>query len=412
MALNGHWTDFVTEFMNYSAEAPIPPSPDIFRKWAGIALVGGSLGRRVWTKSAMGLTYPNTYILLTGNPGTGKFIIEEVRNLWNEAKVEGAEKSPFHVAPDSMSHASLIDAVKEAKISFLPPKGPPLLYHSLLIPAEEFQVLIPTYTPEYISRLNDLFNNKDSHRETRRTGSVQNIVIERPQISIIGGVTPAYLTSTFPEQAWNTGLARRMIFIYSNEQIVKDLFEEKEWDEERRENLLIRLGQMSQMYGQFKFTNSAAKCLAEWHIAGGPPTPDHSKLVHYNRSRTNLHVLKLSMISAISRTGQLIIEEPDAQRAISWLLEAESFMPGIFRAMVGRSDVEVIEELWLYVATQYKNSKEPIRGAVIAAFLGERCDSRLVTPIWEQAARSEVIQLVAGSQDLWIPGPRTSFRRS
>ncbi|HKU51936.1 MAG TPA: hypothetical protein VJQ25_05685, partial [Nitrospira sp.] len=289
---------------------------------------------------------------------------------------------------------------------------PPLLYHSLLIPAEEFQVLIPTYTPEYISRLNDLFNNKDSHRETRRTGSVQNIVIERPQISIIGGVTPAYLTATFPEQAWNTGLARRMIFIYSNEQIVKDLFDEKEWDEERRENLLIRLGQMSKMYGQFKFTNSAARHLADWHLAGGPPTPEHSKLIHYNRSRTNLHVLKLSMISAISRTGQLIIEEADAKRAISWLLEAESFMPDIFRAMVGRSDVEVIEELWLYVATEYKNSNEPIRGAVISAFLGQRCDSRLITPIWEQAARSEVIQLVAGTQDLWIPGPRTSFRRN
>ncbi len=411
MPPNGHWTDFVTDFMNYSAEAPIPPSPDLFRKWAGISTVASALGRRVWIQSRMGVTFPNLYVMLIGNPGVGKYIIEEARNLLRETVKPGTEDCPFFVAPDSMTHASIVDYMNDSKVTFLPPKGPPLVYHSLIVNSEEFQVLLPVYSPEFVSRLNDFYVNKAIHRETRRSGKVANIEFEKPQANLLGGATPTYLAHTFPDEAWGTGLARRTILIYSGETIFKELFEEVEWDEETRKGLLTRLGQMSQMYGQFQFTNSAVERIAQWHRDGGPPQPTHPRLESYNRSRTNLHAFKLCMVSAISRTGNLIVEEIDVKRAISWLLEAETFMPDIFRAMRGKSDIEVMEELWLMVATEWKNTHKPIRATLIADFLNARTQAHQMKQIWHNAELAGYVQKLAGSDDLWIPGIRKDFTR-
>jgi hypothetical protein len=43
-----------------------------------------------------------------------------------------------------------------------------------------------------------------------------------------------------------------------------------------------------------------------WNQAGCPPSPGHSKLLHYNGRRA-LHVIKLSMISAVSRARPFML---------------------------------------------------------------------------------------------------------
>ena len=382
-------------------------SPEIFRRWCGIAAVAGALERRVWAKTSLGVLFPNVYVLLVGPPGVGKYIIETVRELWTETIEPGTKRPAFAVAPDNMSKAALMDTLAKAKKTWLPKVGAPLTYHSLLIAAEEFEVLLPDYDREYIGSLNSIFNNKPLHAEARRHGPVRELVIERPQLTILGGAQPSYFVSTFPEEAWSTGFARRIIMVYAAETPFRELFGELSETAVAKPALLAKLAGLSQLYGQMKWTPDAASALAEWHRKGCPPVPGHSKLAHYNRSRT-MHAAKLAIISSASRGPSLAIDALDIKRGIEWLCEAEALMPDIFREMAGKSDSQVIEELHFFMQRAWlANGRKPLRDAMLVGFLAQRLPSEKIEKVLAIAERAGVIARVAGTADQYVPRPRT-----
>lgn len=381
-------------------------SPDLFKRWTAIAMVAGALERRVWTRAGGRITFPNLYTLLVAPPGVGKYIIEEARQLWTEAKEPGSSAPAFHVAPDNMTKAALLDTLAKAKSIRLMPKGPAVTYHSLLVASEEFQVLLPAFDQEFIGALNSIYNNKSLHEEARRYGPSKELAIQFPQFNILGGAQPSYFVSTFPEEAWTTGFARRIIMVYSSEAPYKDLFHEHEIEPALRERILFRLGQMSSLFGEMTFSQPAASRLAAWHKAGGPPVPQHSKLAHYNRSRS-MFALKLSTISGVSRTGKLEIDLTDVDRAIAWLIEVEKLMPDIFREMIGRSDAQILEELHYFITNSWnKNKQRPVQADALMRFLMMRCPVEKAEKIFLMAERGNVIARVAGTQDQFIPRPK------
>jgi hypothetical protein len=398
------WTDFITDFMTYTEEAI---STDLHRRWAAIACLAGALERRVWVRvGSERRAYPNLYTVFVAPPGSGKFVINTVKTLWAETlELGSAERPAFRVAADSMTHASLIDDLLAAKCSRITPSGI-ITYHSLLAAPEEFEVLMPAYDPLFISRLNDLWNNKDSHRETRRHGPSRDVIITNPTLNILAGTTPAYFTAHFPDEAWNTGLIRRIIMVYSQEAPIKDIFLETPEQDALFELLKSRLSQVGNLFGEATLTEDARDAIRDWHMGGQEPKPTHSKLAYYCASRTHF-ILKLSLVSAVSRCGLPFISLVDAKRAFHWLFEVEALMPDIFRAMVGRSDAQVIEELWYFLHRLWnQNKQKPLLTRDIKSFLGSRLPSEKVPHVLQLAEGMDVIARVAGTEDLWVPRPK------
>lgn len=390
--------DFIQQFMDYTSNVT---SPDIFRRWSAIALLAGALERRVWLKTDRGLTFPNLYTLLVAPPGTGKFIINTVRELWREAKVPGARRDAFHVAPKNMTKASLLDTLAASQQIHLPREGKPTEYHSLLIAAEEFSVLLPAYDTEYIGALNDIWNCPPDYEEKRRTGTVKVLKIEQPQLNILGGYQPSMMATTFPEEAWASGFARRLIMVYSCETPYRDLFSDEADDEvlieAKRAALVSRLSAYSQLYGQMKWEPEARRRISEWDRDKGPPTPTHSKLTYYLSSRTHL-VLKLAIVSAFASSSRFLISLQDIERAIAWLIEAEQLMPDIFRDMLGKSDKQVIDELYYFVIAEFGRTRQkPVHANKVWNFLRQRVPSMNIERIIMTAERSGVIARVAGT---------------
>ena len=96
--------DFVDLFLDYTEQISSPP---IFRLWAAIAGVAGALERRVWVKALPQCTYANLYVLLVAAPGIGKGVIDEITRIWRKVP-------RLHLAPDSVTSASLLDSLMEA----------------------------------------------------------------------------------------------------------------------------------------------------------------------------------------------------------------------------------------------------------------------------------------------------------
>lgn len=386
-------------------------SPDQFRLWTGISLVAGACERRVWARAARVQTFPNLYVLLTAAPGVGKQVISLAKTAWKQTKEYPAGPAAFRVAPSQMTKAALVDALAKAKQVKLV-KGANLEYHSMLIAAEEFQVLLPTYDTEYIATLNEVFNNPDiPYEEHRRTGAVREISINNPQLNILAGVQPSYFVSTFPEEAWTTGFARRIIMIYASEGKFQELFQDSldPTEDQRWGEMLAQLSQVSNLYGCCAWEAEAAELLAKWHRAKGPPTPTHSKLVHYNNSRT-MFAIKLAIVSAVARTGALVITSGDVQRALSWLLNAEALMPDVFREMVGKSDSQVIDELHYMMITEQGKTRRPLATALLWEFLRQRLPSEKIEKVLMSALKSGVVCNPGGSPDLWQARPLTGVR--
>ncbi len=402
------WTDFIELWMETTDGVS---SPDQFRLWTAISLVAGACERRVWARAARVQTFPNLYVLLTAAPGVGKQIISLAKMAWKNTKEPGNGPPAFRVAPSQMTKAALVDALAKAKQVKLV-KGANLEYHSMLIAAEEFQVLLPTYDTEYIATLNEVFNNPDiPYEEHRRTGAVREISINNPQLNILAGVQPSYFVSTFPEEAWTTGFARRIIMVYASEGKFQELFQDSldPTEDPRWGEMLGQLSKISNLYGCCSWEPDAADLLAKWHRAKGPPPPTHSKLVHYNNSRT-MFVIKLSIVAAVARTGALVITCEDVQRGLSWLLNAEKLMPDVFREMIGKSDSQVIDELHYMMIMEQGRDRKALGTDLLWQFLRQRLPSEKIEKVLLSALRSGIISNPGGAPDLWLAKPLTGVR--
>jgi Protein of unknown function (DUF3987) len=387
--------DWIEDFLDYTAAIP---SPRIFRLWSAIAAIGGALERRVWVVSAGQPTYPNLYVLLVGHPGSGKTqAIKHTNNLWYSCR-------NLHIAPHDITKARLIDRLAKASRKMLLKGGTLYEYNCLLIAADEFGVLLPSHDTEFLSTLNRIFDNPSQHGHERRMLGDKQIDIINPQITILAGTQPSYLANLLPEEAWGQGFMSRVFMVYSNEKRRKiDIFDTRELSTAKFKTLSERLLAITKLYGPLSWSFPAAQAAQKWIASGMQPEPEHSKLEHYNSRRT-LNFLKLLIISTIS-SAHKEIELSDYTRAQDWMLQAELAMPDIFREMVGRSDIQIIDELHFFLWKIYSNEKKGIHQARIYDFLRNRCPAEKIPRIIDVAIKANIIEQFAGTE-LYRPRPR------
>ena len=101
--------NFIDAFLAYTEGKG---SPRIYRLWSAIFTVGAVCERKVWLTTAKGKLYPNQYILLVGGAGIGKSLCTNiVFDLLSEVRTP---ETPFHIAPTSVTKASLIDSLSDS----------------------------------------------------------------------------------------------------------------------------------------------------------------------------------------------------------------------------------------------------------------------------------------------------------
>lgn len=360
----------------------------------------------MWVITAKKMLHANLFTMLVGPPGVGKNeTIKPIEELWNDTRDQNIR---LRTAPHSLTKAAFIDALQSAKQTRVLSPTSLLEYHTLLVPCSELGVLISAHDLDFLSALSDIYDCGPVHREQRRHfNKGKEIEIIKPQLSLLAGATPGFLASLLPEEAWSQGFMSRMIMVYANKAPMVELFSEDEEEPHRvtmRRKLVRQMKVFLHLYGRMEWTPDARAVLQAWVRLDCPPIPSHSKLQHYN-SRRKAHVIKLSMISAASRTGKTLITLEDVDRARDWLLNAEQLMPDIFREMVGKSDNSILQELHIGMFAQYGRTKQPIHRSFMWDFLKTRVPAMTVQRIIDVAMQSNMIARVAGTEDQYIPRP-------
>jgi hypothetical protein len=244
----------------------------------------------------------------------------------------------------------MIDAVAKSKRNVVITNGKDLdqlEYNTIYITADELSAFMHKYDDEAIGVMSD-FYDPQPYGQTRR-GNDLNIKIKSPQLNLICGTTPSNLMKYMPETAWEQGFTSRVIMIFSDERSIGDDFEIKTAAGPSPE-LVHDLNAIAGLVGKFEVTPDYRTAVNNWRTLGEPPQVSHPKLIHY-ATRRRVHLYKLSMVSAIDRSDVLLLTKDDFNRALGWLIEAESTMPDIFKAGAGNADARAMDEIYHYVLT-------------------------------------------------------------
>lgn len=371
------WIDaFIAETDNLDA-------PEIFRKWTAIVTIASVLEQKVWLTTSSPI-YPNLYVFLVGHPGTGK-----TRTI-NLAKRYLAELPEPHVAPTSLTFASLVDCLTRHKRVLVLHPNPPIEYNSTLIAADELGTFIHKYDKEMADGLSAFFDPVPYGHE-RRGGDIK-IKIKSPQVNMLCGSTPSNLMETLPESSWGQGFTSRIIMVFSDERIVGDDF--AKISRELSSNILHDLSLLNAIYGEFEVTPDYRNLVNLWRAQNEAPAPNHPRLIHYN-SRRRVNLYKLSMVSCIDRSSVLLLTREDFNRAMAWLHEAEALMPDIFKAAGGSGlDGRAMDEIYHFILVSDKGGKG-VAEQKITKFAAERVPIHSVMRVIEVMEKSGQIKAVA-----------------
>jgi len=376
------------------------PTPLIYRRWGAIHTLAGLLERRVWTVTAGRELYPNLFVLLVGPPGVGKSdILREASKMWKSMRdLAGGRK--LHVAPDNVTKAKLIKTLEAASTRLVLSDTQLLEYHSLQVVSSEFSVFLPEYDKTFMSVLTQLFDCLDDYSEGRI--STGDTAIPNPQLHMIGGTTPGYMATTFPEAAWTMGFSSRLIMVYHGEAVEVDLFGEQKRSNSLWDDLVHDAKLFMNLYGKLEWTPEAIELITSWNKTGRLPVPSHPKLTTYNTRRI-IQVIKLCIIASVSRSNELIIREDDVATAIAWLLEAEQFMPEIFKEMGGAQGGTggLLLDLHHWAMSEYTKRGKPLREGLVIGFLAQRVQyTNQIVPLLQLAIRNGMFEV---NDNLWTP---------
>ena len=339
-------------------------------------MVAATLEQKVWVDSG-GTLYPNLYVFLVGQPGTGKSrAIIAASNIIRDALPE------IYFGATSMTRASLSDYMNEAK-RFIPniPHAP-IEYNSLVGVADEFSAFMPEYDAHLVSSLVE-FYDVNPYSEGRRVSNIR-IKIPRPQLNMLSGSTPSNLIHTLKDYVWEQGLMSRVIMVFASERPIIDVFNVPKAP--KPDDLIHDIKIIYTLMGEFKYTPDFARAMHNWKLLGCTPTPDHPKLVHYCTRRW-AHLLKLCMVASIDRSDSLMLDVTDFNRAMGWLLEAERYMSMVFQVGSVAPDSRVIDEVIHFI----KQHKGAVPEHKIINFLRERVSSSAVKPIMDTMVGSKSI---------------------
>lgn len=264
------------------------------------------MGRQAYLVFGHNELYPNTFVLLQGQPASRKSTAIKIGTRL--LKATGYAR----FASDRMSRQTFLDEM--SRINQPDNMGIPLEQqfdmaldypYEMTVHAPEFIDFIGQNDKDYLMLLTNLYDNLPEYSNPKL--SSKSVIVRKPTINFIGGSTPENLNMAFPTTAMDTGTLSRILFIYSHPTHKKILIPKRP-PQEAMVKMLEWLSQIKQkVVGAFTIDSEALEVLDHIYTTFEPL--EDSRFSYYSGRRLD-HLLKLSMICAATRlTTTIAIED-------------------------------------------------------------------------------------------------------
>jgi hypothetical protein len=354
---------FKSWLMGLSAYVEKTEAPRIFWRWAGISTIASALQRKVWLPFGIENYYPNLYILIVGPPASRKGApVILSRRLLKEIELS--------VAVDSSSKRAFTMELEEtAKRETYYVDGKPRTQCAISICSTEMASLLAVNPKEMIEVLTDIYDSQDVwHYKTRGQDEDRLFNV---CVNCLIAVQPAWIAANLPQEAIGGGYTSRHIIAFGERvhkrytipgrEGWKELDSEDITEKQDRiyKDLVNDLLHISQLVGEFKWTEGAYKIFDSWYQKIDEKFREVAdERLHPFIGRMHACVIKTAMCLRVDWSDELLLGEQEVKTAIQYLEEVLATASGAFaghgRGRLGIDQDRVMEQIKLLKKTSLK----------------------------------------------------------
>lgn len=311
--------DWIQAYMAYTAESQ---SPDEYHTWTALSTIAGAIRRRAFFDMTYFLLYPNLYIVLVGPAGRCKksTAMRIGRDMLRE--VPGCSFSS-----DSTTRERMILDLSQTLVDG---------HSSMTAYSTEFASLLTSSGMDMVVFLTDIYDSPPEWSHRTKMGGTNKI--KAPWLNLLGATTPDWIARSLPLDTVGIGLTSRIIFVYQDTPRIRDPFPELSKEQAMLKELLVKdMVAIANIQGQYTLAPEAKEMYRAWDMkrqAEINPAADPRLSGYYERKP--MHVLKLAMIVAASRSNELVISVKDLEQTFALLDHIEPRMMNVF-ASVGKN---------------------------------------------------------------------------
>jgi hypothetical protein len=285
-------------FTSWMKAWPLAESPRSYILFSGMACLGAALGRRVYFSLDVHKVYPLLNLLLIGPSGIGKSTA--MRDI---AVNHLIPPLPEDIKPNLLTGKSTKEAIHQDLVVM--PKS--------IILASELANLFSKekYNEGMIPYMTDLLDLAPARVRTKSGG---NMIIQRPECCVMGGSTKQWLQDMLPSTAGEGGFLPRFLIVKEDYKFQRIADPRRHMNDQQRAELaterekvvydFVKLVRINE--GLIDFDDyEASDAYTEWY---NTLNPESGSLAPFY-ARAGAHVLRLSLLIALSCSRQVIVAD-------------------------------------------------------------------------------------------------------
>lgn len=300
-----------------------------YQRWSFLTCVAAKLGRNLWLPFGEGLIYPNMYVILVGVSGTKK--TTSITSAQKLLRNSGYKKFSYTKTSKQKFLIDMSKSIQHTKpdgsIDILKALEEPLeqANHESFICCDELLDFMGMGNLDFITLLTTLWDNQDAYDE--RLKNSEPVHLEKPTVSLLGGVTPVSFSMAVPPEIGGQGFLGRSILVYGEPTNIRVTWPKvpKRKELEYFERFFAKLGDL---YGEVELTPDARKLIDSIYQAW----PKQSDLrLHGYETRRLTHLIKLCIVCAAMRSidikeEKVYLSTEDVMKANTILAYTETTM--------------------------------------------------------------------------------------
>ncbi len=318
--------DFLHHYEIYSSGNEVPKT---YHQWSALSVISALVGRKVWvSQGMMSRIFPNVYILLVGEPASGKstamdlgrFLLQAIGNT--------------NLAPAAITYEAMLKLMgdKESPLKkqvALPDKNV-IVFTPLHICANELVTLLGAEPTKMISFLTDVYDREVYENLTKGKGHDN---IQGPYITLLGCMTPSTVDSMCRSKMITGGFSRRLFLIEGGKRMNPIPRPVKNPVIEQAKLKCIEIGRKIQkIAGEFIWTPDGEEFFDDWYINIKHPAMQKETDPVMSRWWTSKDValLKITMLLQLANEKPILeINQEGLSRALGMLDKMEKDLPTI-----------------------------------------------------------------------------------
>jgi hypothetical protein len=283
---------------------PLAEAPKSYILFSGMAMLGASLGRRVYLDLDVHRLYPLLNLLLIGPSGIGKSTALRDIALKNLVGMLPLEDQPQVITGKTTKEALHQDLMTNP--------------HSIIMASELANLFSKEkYQEGMIPYVTDLLDLEPARIRTKSGGS---LVVLKPECCILGGSTKAWLQDMLPNNAGEGGFLPRFFIVKEDHKFQRVADPRRMQTERQREALAVERIRVQLEFARILRVNEglidfkdydASDAYAYWYNTF---LPESGALAPF-AARAGAHVLRLALLVALSRRQSSISAE-DVQAGV------------------------------------------------------------------------------------------------